>query len=135
MKTFLMTTVATAAIVGAALFGVAPANAQGFESDVIGFSYDSGGYCDEDGCPDGFWDYPVSYCPVYFRGDWYIGPVYYRRYDGRTQYWIHGNWRFDQWDGPRPNWACDNRFGPPLGFEVLPPGRREDQQDPPIGSV
>ena len=34
---------------------------------AIGFDYDSGGYCDDWGCPDEYWDMPVYYGPVYFR--------------------------------------------------------------------
>jgi len=121
MKTFLKTTVAATAIVGAALFATAPADAQGFSAGFgpggIGFSYNSGGYCDEWGCPDEFWDYPVYYCPVYFRGNWYDGPLYFRNDGGDYWYWIQGNWRRDQWRGPRPDWACLDRYGPPLGFE------------------
>ncbi|HEY0281450.1 MAG TPA: hypothetical protein VGC27_02375 [Rhizomicrobium sp.] len=121
MRTFLKTTVAAAAIAGAALFSAAPANAQdisfSFGSGGVGFSYDSGGYCDSWGCPDDFWDYPIYYCPVYFRGSWYNGPLYFRQYGGEYWYWIQGNWRRDQWRSMRPNWACLDRYGPPLGFE------------------
>ncbi len=121
MRKFLKTAVTAAVLTGAAMLTAAPASAAGFSINVgvpgIGFSYDSGGYCDQWGCPDAFWDYPVYYCPVYFRGDWYKGPVYYRRDRGRTMYWIHGNWRNDQWDRPRPSWACSDRYGPALGFE------------------
>jgi hypothetical protein len=121
MRTTFKMTVAAATIAGAAMLSAAPAQADGFSIGIgsggIGFSYDSGGYCDSYGCPDSFWDYPVYYCPVYFRGDWYRGPVYYRRYDGRVQFWILGNWRYDQWRGPRPEWACIDHFGPPLGFD------------------
>ena len=88
MRKFLKTAVTAAAVTGAALLTATPASAAGFSVDVrvpgIGFSYDSGGYCDQWGCPDAFWDYPVYYCPVYFRGDWYKGPTYYRREGGRT---------------------------------------------------
>lgn len=120
-KTFLTSTVAAAAIVGAALLGAVPASAQSFSFGMapggIGFSYDSGGYCDQSGCPDDFWDYPVSYCPVFFRGQWYDAPLYYREDRGEYWYWIQDNWRRDQWDGPRPPWACVDRFGPPLGLD------------------
>ena len=120
-KTFLTGTVAAAAIIGAALLGAVPASAQSFSFGMapggIGFSYDSGGYCDQSGCPDDFWDYPVSYCPVFFRGQWYDAPLYYREDRGEYVYWIHDNWRRDQWEGPRPPWACMDRFGPPLGLD------------------
>ena len=60
MRTLLMATVAATAIIGAALLGAAPANAQGYSGPGgIEFSYGSGGYCDAFGCPDDFWDYPV----------------------------------------------------------------------------
>ena len=116
-----MSTAAAAAVIGAALLGAAPANAQGFSIGIapggVGFSYDSGGYCDDYGCPDDFWDYPLYYCPVYFRGQWYDGPVYYRQDGDEYWYWIHGNWRRDQWNGARPQWACFDRYGPPLGLD------------------
>jgi hypothetical protein len=116
-----MSTAAAAAVIGAALLGAAPANAQGFSIGIapggVGFSYDSGGYCDDYGCPDDFWDYPLYYCPVYFRGQWYDGPVYYRQDGDEYWYWIHGNWRRDQWNGLRPQWACFDRYGPPLGLD------------------
>ena len=113
-----MATVAATAIIGAALLGAAPANAQRYSGPGgIEFSYGSGGYCDDSGCPDDFWDYPVYYCPVFYDGDWYKGPVYYRDFDGRNLFWVHGEWRRDEWRGARPLWACTDRVGPPLGFE------------------
>ena len=122
MRSLLKITVAAAALVGAAMLGAPPAQAQGFAIGVgpgggINFSTTSGGYCDEYGCPDQFWDYPVYYCPVYYRGDWYRGPVYYRDEDGDVRFWVHGGWHHDQWDDPRPDWACTDRFGPALGFD------------------
>jgi hypothetical protein len=117
-KGLLKAAAAAAALVGATLSMSAPARAE----IGIGFSYDSGGYCDADGCPDGFWDDPVSYCPVYFDGEWYRGPMYYREDEGGdVLYWIHGAWREDAWDdddfGPRPGWACENQYGPPLDID------------------
>ncbi len=109
-----------AAAMGAALTASAPAQAQvGLSISIpgIAFSYSSGGYCDRWGCPDEFWDYPVSYCPVYYGGSWYRGPAYYRVYRGRYQYWIRGSWRYDAWGRTRPNWACADRYGPPLGLD------------------
>ena len=122
MRNVLKITVAAAALAGAAMLWGAPAQAQGFAIGVgpqggINFSISSGGYCDEYGCPDQFWDYPIYYCPVFYRGGWYRGPVYYRNEDGDVQFWVRGAWHHDQWDGPRPDWACTDRFGPPLGFE------------------
>lgn len=81
----------------------------------IGFSYDSGGYCDAFGCPNDYWDLPIYYGPVYFGGSWYDGPVYYRDRHGRRQYWIHGGWHDDEWRGPRPRWWHEGRYGPALG--------------------
>lgn len=123
MKNFVKVSIAAAALAGATLLGGAPAKADGFAIGVgpnggINFSYSSGGYCDDYGCPDTFWDMPVYYCPVFYRGGWYRGPVYYRHYRGRTQYWVRGGWRYDEWRrGSRPSWACIDRFGPALGFE------------------
>ena len=93
-------TVAAAEMAGATLFASAPAQADSFRFSFgpgggVGFSYDSGGYCDRWGCPDGFWDYPIAYCPVFYHGQWYRGPLYYRNHHGRYDYWIHGDWRRD----------------------------------------
>src|ERR1043166_8929595 len=106
MKAFLKTTVAGAAMAGAAMFASAPAEARvdlGISIGVPGvaFEYDSGGYCG----------------PVYWGGEWYRGPVYYREYRGEYWYWIHGGWRRDEWRGPRPRWWRHYRYGPALGFE------------------
>src|ERR1043166_3765028 len=122
MKAFLKTTVAGAAMAGAAMFASAPAEARvdlGISIGVPGvaFEYDSGGYCDRWGCPDDYWDFPVYYGPVYWGGEWYRGPVYYREYRGEYWYWIHGGWRRDEWRGPRPRWWRHYRYGPALGFE------------------
>lgn len=115
-------TTAAAALVGIALSLPAPASADSFGISVgpgggIGFSYGSGGYCDRWGCPDEFWDYPVSYCPVYFDGAWYRGPMYYRYIRGEYLFWVHGGWHEDDWDGDRPDWACIDQFGPALSFD------------------
>jgi hypothetical protein len=82
----------------------------------VTFSYDSGGYCDQWGCPDAFWDLPVYYGPVFFGGAWYDGPLYYRDWYGQRQYWLHGGWHFDEWRGPRPSWWHAGRIGPALGM-------------------
>ena len=105
MKTGL--SVAALALAGASLIASAPAHADryGFgygPRDGIGFSYDTGGYCDSMGCPADFWDYPVAYCPVYFDGEWYRGPFYYRYIDGEYYYWIRGDWRRDEWEAIVP---------------------------------
>ena len=99
-----------------------PASAQSFGLGFgprggISFSYDSGGYCDQFGCPDDFWQMPIYYGPVFWHGDWYDGPVYYREAFGHRQFWIHGDWRNDEWRGPHPGWWREGRFGPPLGVD------------------
>ena len=81
----------------------------------IGFDVNTGGYCDRWGCPGDYWGYPVFYGPVYFDGEWYDGPVYYREVDGGYEYWVHGDWHRDEWRGPRPDWARDTHYGPTLG--------------------
>src|SRR5690348_12301195 len=120
MKKRVINVLATVALSGG-LLGAAPAQATSYGIDIsipgVSFSYNSGGYCDEWGCPDDFWYYPIYYCPVYWGGNWYRGPVYYRSMWGRNYFWVHGGWRSDAWMGPRPPWACLNRFGPPLDLD------------------
>jgi hypothetical protein len=115
------TRILVAAAISGALLGTEPAMAASygvsFSTPGISFSYNSGGYCDAWGCPDSYWDYPIYYCPVYYGGQWYRGPVYYRMIFGRPYYWLHGDWRRDAWIGPRPVWACVDRFGPPLDLD------------------
>ena len=123
MKTQIKALTIAAALAGAALFASAPAEAGGVSISIgvpgIAFSYGSGGYCDDWGCPSGYWDYPVYYGPVFYAGQWYRGPVYYRRIHGDYWYWIHGGWHRDQWHGRRPAWWHRNRheyhYGPALG--------------------
>jgi hypothetical protein len=118
MKTGLQLSVAALALAGTSLFASVPASAEGYgPSDGIGYSYESGGYCDSAGCPDDFWDYPIAYCPVYFDGEWYRGPFYYRYWQGDYYYWIRGDWRLDEWNGDRPDDACVGRFGPPEDYD------------------
>ena len=121
MKNSLKTLLAAATIGGAAMIASAPARADNFSLSInvgaVGFSYQSGGYCDDWGCPDAYWNYPIYYCPVYFRGHWYSGPVYYRYSRGIYWYWIHGDWRRDAWNDRRPGWACVDRYGPPLDLD------------------
>lgn len=81
----------------------------------IGIDIGSGGYCDRWGCMDDYWDYPVFYGPVFYEGEWFDGPVYYRRHHGEYQYWIHGGWHYDEWEGERPDWARDSYYGEALG--------------------
>jgi len=83
----------------------------------VSYSRDTGGYCDNAGCPDHFWTYPIFYRPVLVRGAWYRGPVYTRDDpSGRHWFWIRGDWRRDEWHGPRPFWARNVHFGPPMDF-------------------
>jgi hypothetical protein len=118
MKTAWKAALGVLAFAGATV--ATPAAAQSFglgfgPQGGISFSYDSGGYCDQWGCPDDFWDMPLYYGPVFWGGEWYDGPVYYRDWYGRRQFWLHGAWRFDEWRGPHPNWWREGRFGPALG--------------------
>lgn len=121
MNYSLKTLVAAATIGSAALAVSAPARADNFSISIgvgaIGFSYSSGGYCDAWGCMDDYWNYPVYYCPVYYRGHWYSGPVYYRYTRGDYWYWIHGGWRRESSYRSRPSWACQDRYGPPLDLD------------------
>jgi len=120
MKRWLQTAL-LAAVVGGSSLAASPASAASFSIGInfpgVGFSYNSGGYCDSLGCPDYFWNYPIYYCPVYYAGRWYRGPVYYRPYRGGYLYWIHGGWRRDYWRARRPYGACVDRFGPPLDLD------------------
>ena len=59
MKKHVKLTMAAAAMAGASLVASAPAQADSFGFSFgprggVGFSYDTGGYCDSWGCPDGF---------------------------------------------------------------------------------
>jgi hypothetical protein len=78
------------------------------------YGYDSG-YCDDYGCPNDYYDLPIYYGPVYYDDFWYDGPLYYRDWGGRQQYWIHGGWHYDQWQGQRPAQYSVGRYGPALG--------------------
>jgi hypothetical protein len=114
---------AAATMAGAAMFASAPAKADGFgitfgPGGGVSFSVSSGGYCDEWGCPDDYWGYPVYYGPVFYHGRWYNGPIYYRYYGGNYWYWVHGGWRRDEWRGPRPGWWRGNyRYGSALSLD------------------
>ena len=81
----------------------------------VPYDYDSGGYCDEWGCPDDYYDLPVYYGSVYYGGSWFNGPLYYRDWGGGRQFWVHGGWHSDGWRGPRPSWYREGRYGPALG--------------------
>jgi len=123
MKNVLKLGVAAAALVGLGAFSATPARADHFGLSIgigggVGFVYSSGGYCDRWGCPGDFWDYPIFYCPVFFDGYWYRGPVYYRIWYGEPFFWVHGGWHRDEWDEDyRPSWACIDRFGPPRDYD------------------
>lgn len=123
MKRFLKAMTTAALLIGAAMFASAPAQADGVSITIgvpgIGFSYSSGGYCDDWGCPADYWDYPVYYGPVYYDGRWFRGPVYYRYINGRPWYWVHGGWHRDHWRGPYPRWYRRHhyRYGPALGYD------------------
>ncbi|MBN9587489.1 MAG: hypothetical protein BGN85_12260 [Alphaproteobacteria bacterium 64-11] len=80
------------------------------------YGADAYGYCDEYGCPGDYWNLPVYYGPVFYDDAWFNGPLYYRDWGGRRQYWIHGGWRYDGWRGARPNWYREGRYGPALGL-------------------
>ena len=128
MKGVVKVAAVAAAVAGGALFASAPAEAGisigvNIGVPVIGvpgavvIDNNSGGYCDNFGCPDGYWDQPVWYGPVYYGGGWYQGPAYYRVIGGERMYWIHGGWRRDEWRGPHPGWwRADYHVGPALGF-------------------
>jgi hypothetical protein len=116
------TLIASAAVAGVTMLSALPAQAASVGTGVglgngIEFSYQSGGYCDRWGCPDEFWDYPLYYCPVFYDGTWFRGPVYFSRRHDELWYWVHGGWHRDEWDGPRPRWACADHFGPALDYD------------------
>lgn len=119
--TSILKTAAAAALTSAALFASAPARAHEFFEVSIGvpgvaFSYETGGFCDQWGCPGDYWGYPVFYGPVFFDGGWFNGPVYYRVVDGDYWYWVHGGWHRDEWHGPHPGWWGHYHYGPALGY-------------------
>jgi hypothetical protein len=145
MKTYWKMAAAALALTAGATAAM-PACAQSFGLGFgprggISFSYDTGGYCDQFGCPDDFWDMPVFYGPVFWHGDWYNGPVYYREAFGHRQFWIDGDWRYDEWRGPHPSWWREGRYGPALGVDYYRsngfhgrwdrggPGFRDDRRD------
>jgi hypothetical protein len=80
------------------------------------YGADAYGYCDDYGCPQNYWDQPVYYGSIYYGNSWINGPLYYRNWQGRRQYWVHGGWRYDGWSGPRPSQYRDTRYGPALGL-------------------
>ena len=119
MKALLKITTAAAALLGSVVLCGPPASATDVDVGVgpIGFDIHTGGYCDRWGCPQHFWKYPIFYGPVYYEDAWYRGPVYYRVEDGVHWYWIHGGWHRNQWEGPRPEWARVDHYGPALPLD------------------
>jgi hypothetical protein len=89
-----------------------------------GVPYDqsSGGYCDQWGCPDDYYDLPVYYGAAFYDGLWFDGPLYYRDGYGSRQYWVHGGWHADNWSGARPSWYAQGRYGPALGRDFYRSG-------------
>ena len=97
------------------LAGCASPAVQYADNDYAG-NYDNDGayanYTDNSASCDYYtppWGYPADYCryelwnePVYYRGVWYSGPIYSRNYGGETWFWLNGDWRRDEWRGPRP---------------------------------
>lgn len=46
------------------------------------------------GCPPGYRGLPLYYGGVWFGGAWIPGPLYYRDWYGRRQYWLQGGWQY-----------------------------------------
>jgi hypothetical protein len=90
----------------------------GYDSPYAGAEYgqDAYGYCDEYGCPGDYWNLPVYYGSIFYDDAWINGPLYYRDWGGRRQYWVRGGWRYDAWRGARPDRYRDARYGPALGL-------------------
>ena len=132
MRRFLKVAILAFGVTGA--LAAAPAGAQYYDPDAYGGtvppvpSYDSNydpsyeqsddpyrgyygpdtGYCDPGyDCPDDYYDLPLYYGDVSYGGSWYNGPFYWRTFDGRRQYWLHGGWRYGNNRG--------GHFGPALG--------------------
>lgn len=134
MKNFAKAAIVAFGVTGA--LAAAPASAQSYDSDYDP-NYDNGyyedesaypedayaqgfgayddqaydeyamGYCDAYGCPEDYYDLPVFYGDVFYDNAWLTGPLYYRDWYGRRQFWIHGGWRYGNHRG--------GRFGPALG--------------------
>jgi hypothetical protein len=108
-------------LLGAALLLVAaiPVSAQdygrrdGEPRDIVEMARQSGGYCDQGGCPNNFWRYRIYYGPVFYHHRWFRGPVYTKDDYGRNFFWINGGWHRDEWHARRPSWARNEYFGPP----------------------
>lgn len=66
-----------------------------------------GPYCGRYDCPPGWDRLPV------WRGRGYEHrPAYWRMWQGRRQFWIDGEWRFEGWDAPPPPVAEWRSVGP-----------------------
>ncbi len=121
MKPSLKLTLLASTIIGLAIASASGAQAQYYGRDdrsrAISSSPETGGYCDNAGCPDRFWKYPIHYGPVFFHGQWYRGPVYFRADRHGRQYWVSGGWHRDEWRGRRPAWARQSHDGPALAID------------------
>ncbi len=94
---------------GAALAFATPAAARAHFGISFGFGfpgYASFGPCDYydyyDAAPP--WGLPPDYCddnvyfqPIFWDGEWYRGPIYYRWEHGRRVFWLNGGWRRAEW--------------------------------------
>ncbi len=109
-------TIALAALMlgGAAIAMATPAAAHTDVGISFGFGMpygDSYGPCDYYdyydapppwGMPSDYCDYDIYDQPVFWGGEWYRGPIYYRMDRGERVYWLNGGWRHDEWRGARP---------------------------------
>lgn len=94
---------------GAALSIATPAAARNYVGISFGFGlpgYASFGPCDYYdyydapppwGLPPDYCDYNVYFQPVFWDGEWYRGPIYYRWERGRRVFWLNGRWRGAEW--------------------------------------
>jgi hypothetical protein len=124
MKIYAKVALSALLLAGATALSATPASAQ--VSSGISFGYGDDGYttfsdpCDYYdyynepppwGLPPDYCDYPVYFEPVYYGGNWYRGPIYYRWYGGDRLFWLNGGWRRDGWRGGRPNIRWQDRGG------------------------
>jgi hypothetical protein len=49
------------------------------------------------GLPPNYCDDDVYFQPVFWDGEWYRGPIYYRWEDGERVFWLNGRWRRAEW--------------------------------------
>ncbi|MEY4965605.1 MAG: hypothetical protein RL274_1188 [Pseudomonadota bacterium] len=127
MKNFTKAVIVAFGVAGA--FAAVPASAQtynpyagdpsygGYDQEDYGNGYDDAyargaygeegaygdeyaiGYCDQYGCPEDYYDLPIYDGQVYYDNGWLTGPLYYRDWGGRRQFWIRGGWRHSQYRG------------------------------------